>query len=126
MTTLSGYAAPGIKETLNLNSQQLGMAISILFLTYPLAQMPATFLGKRLGPRTFIPLSLVAIAVVSMLQVFVSSYGAFVGMRALLGVVESGMFPMFKYTLSLFYGKKRYGFAIGRMMAIWQVRLRDA
>ena len=51
---------------------------------------------------------------------------AFVGMRALLGVVESGMFPMFKYTLSLFYGKKRYGFAIGRMMAIWQVRLRDA
>lgn len=99
------YAAPGIKKTLNINNDQLGLALSILFLTYPLAMVPMTMLGKRFGPRKFIPVSLLLIAAFSMLQTIMPNFGSFVAMRALLGVAEAGMFPMFKYTLSMFYGK---------------------
>ena len=62
-----------------------------------------TMLGKRFGPRKFIPVSLL-----SMLHTIMPNFGSFVTMRALLGVAEAGMFPMFKYTLSMFYGKVRF------------------
>jgi len=77
-------------------------------LTYPLAMVPMTMLGKRFGPRKFIPVSLLLIAAFSMLQTIMPNFGSFVTMRALLGVAEAGMFPMFKYTLSMFYGKVRF------------------
>ena len=110
-----GLAAPGIAESLNLNNEQLGFAMAIFFLTYFSFQTPMVLLTQRLGPRKAVPLVLVAISIISMSQTVCRSYGTLLFVRALLGVAESPMHPTYKHVLSVFYGKKRLGFANGRL-----------
>lgn len=72
----------------------------VFFASYIVFQPPATVICRHLGPRNFLSFIVIAWGAVMIGMGFARSYGAMIGLRVLLGVLEAGFFPSCVYLLS--------------------------
>ncbi|KAH4221103.1 hypothetical protein HBI06_161990 [Parastagonospora nodorum] len=103
----------GLEEDLNMNSSQFQTAVSILFVTYILSELPSNLVLKKLRPSRWIAFITVAWGIIATLTGVVQSYGGLIACRLLLGAVEGGLFPGMAVYLTFFYTKRELALRIG-------------
>ena len=98
------------------------IVVLVFFPTYVIFQPPATVLSRRLGPRKFLAsicLLWGAIEIVSIFHGmatddgltlvqafgFVNKWTELLGLRVLLGILESGLYPSIVYLLATWYSR---------------------
>ncbi|KAL8993801.1 MAG: hypothetical protein Q9169_006072 [Polycauliona sp. 2 TL-2023] len=117
-TNLSNAAIAGMTVELNLrttNPDRYSVITLVFFITYVVFQPPTTILTRFFGPRIWLASLTLAWGIVMICFGFVQDWTALVGLRALLGVLESGFFPGVVYLLSTWY--KRY--EVGKRYSIF-------
>lgn len=103
----------GLEEDLNLSSEQFQVAVSILFVTYLLFEVPSNLVLKLFTPRRWIAFIAAAWGLIATLMGLVNSYGALIACRLLLGAVEAGLFPGLTVYLTFFYTKQELALRVG-------------
>ncbi|HKF47295.1 MAG TPA: MFS transporter [Terracidiphilus sp.] len=88
-----GFAALTMNRDLGISDRVYGFAAGVFFLTYCLFQVPANMALTRIGARRWLAALMVVWGIVSMATALVASAPAYIGLRALLGIAESGFYP---------------------------------
>lgn len=99
----------GMEKDLDLKGNQYQTAVSLLFVTYILSELPSNLVLKKLTPSRWISFitTLVTVSeqfltvsdgysswgIIATLTGITQSYGGLIVCRLLLGVVEGGLFP---------------------------------
>ncbi|KAM0494726.1 hypothetical protein ACHAP9_003645 [Verticillium nonalfalfae] len=102
-----------LEEDLGLVGNQFQVAVSILFVTYILFEVPSNLVLKRFTPRRWIAFITCAWGIIATLTGLVNSYGALLACRLLLGIFEAGLFPGLNVYLTFFYTKHELALRVG-------------
>ncbi|KAF9480332.1 MFS general substrate transporter [Pholiota conissans] len=102
----------GLQKDLHMTDRQYQICITVLYVPYIAAELPANLLLRKVGPRLVMPTLLTIWGVMVTLQGLVTSYGGLVTVRALLGLVEGPMFPGIVLYLSGFYTRRELSLRI--------------
>ncbi|KXH41571.1 major facilitator superfamily transporter [Colletotrichum salicis] len=102
-----------LERDLNLQGNQFQVAVSILFVTYIIFEVPSNLVLKLLTPRRWIAFITVSWGIIATFTGLVNSYGALIACRLLLGVVEAGLFPGLNVYLTFFYSKHELALRVG-------------
>ncbi|KAF1837939.1 MFS general substrate transporter [Decorospora gaudefroyi] len=102
-----------LQEDLNMSDSQFQTAVSILFVTYILSEVPSNLVLKKLRPSRWIAFITTAWGIIATLTGIVQSYGGLIACRLLLGAVEGGLFPGMAVYLTFFYTKRELALRIG-------------
>ncbi|KAK5995499.1 putative transporter [Cladobotryum mycophilum] len=103
----------GLEKDLGLQGDQFQVAVSILFVTYLVFEVPSNLVLKLFTPRRWIAFIATAWGIIATLSGLVDSYASLIACRLLLGVVEAGLFPGLAVYLTLFYTKHELALRIG-------------
>lgn len=103
----------GLQEDLKMNDSQFQTAVSILFVTYILSELPSNLVLKKFTPSRWIAFITLAWGIIATLTGIVQSYGGLIACRLLLGAVEGGLFPGMAVYLTFFYTKRELALRIG-------------
>ncbi|KAK5061222.1 hypothetical protein LTR84_007764 [Exophiala bonariae] len=103
----------GLEKDLNLHGSQFQTAVSILFVTYVLLEVPCNLLIKKLRPSRFISAITVGWGIVATLTGLVQGYAGLIVCRLLLGALEAGLFPGMTIYLTMFYTKRELALRVG-------------
>lgn len=87
------FAALTMNRQLGISDTVYGFAAGVFFLTYCLFQVPANLALAKVGARRWLGLLMIVWGVVSTATAFVAGAPAYIGLRALLGIAESGFYP---------------------------------
>lgn len=88
-------------------------AVSILFVTYVLLEVPSNLVIKKLRPSRFISAITISWGIIATLTGVVQNYAGLIVCRLLLGAVESGLFPGMTIYLTMFYTKRELALRVG-------------
>lgn len=102
-----------LESDLGLVGNQYQTAVSILFVTYIIFEVPSNLVLKKFTPRYWIAFITTAWGIIATLTGLVNSYGSFVACRILLGTVEAGLFPGLNVYLTFFYTKHELAMRVG-------------
>jgi MFS family permease len=83
----------GLEKDLGLHGNQFQVAVSILFVTYILSELPSNLVLKKLRPSRWIPFITTAWGIIATLTGITQNYAGLVVCRLFLGAVEGGLFP---------------------------------
>src|SRR6266702_7234657 len=86
-------AAPFISKDLKLDSEQMGWVFSAFTLAYALFEVPAGYLGDRIGPRKVLLRIVLWWSFFTAATGWVRNWGALLVTRFLFGAGEAGAFP---------------------------------
>ncbi|KAF2166219.1 hypothetical protein M409DRAFT_23411 [Zasmidium cellare ATCC 36951] len=104
----------GLEEDLNLTGSQYQTAVSLLFVTYILSELPSNLILKHyITPSRWIALITTAWGIIATLTGIVQSYSGLIVCRLLLGLVEGGLFPGAAIYLTFWYTKHELALRIG-------------
>lgn len=106
-------AAPSIQQDLGLNDTQLGVALAAFSVPYALLSIFGGVIGARIGPRRALALIGLLWGIATIATGFSIGLASLIGARLLLGLSESGAFPVATQVMSRWMPTKRYGFAQG-------------
>ncbi|CBF78114.1 putative MFS transporter [Aspergillus nidulans FGSC A4] len=107
----------GLEEDLGLVGDQYQVAVSILFVTYCLFEVPSNLVIKKLTPSRYIAAIAIIWGVIATLTGITQNYGGLIACRLLLGVVEAGLFPGLMTYLTLFYSKHEIALRTGYLFS---------
>lgn len=96
-----------------MDDNQFQIAVSILFVTYILSEIPSNLVLKKLKPSRWIAFITVSWGLIATLTGITQSYGGLIACRLLLGAVEGGLFPGMAVYLTFFYTKRELALRIG-------------
>ncbi|KAH9905783.1 MFS general substrate transporter [Xylariomycetidae sp. FL2044] len=102
-----------LEEDLGLTGNQFQVAVSILFVTYLLFEVPSNLILKPLTPSRYIAFITFFWGIVAMSTGFVHSYGSLIAVRLILGTLEAGLFPGLNVYLTFFYTKRELALRVG-------------
>lgn len=106
----------GLEEDLNMDpkSNQYQTAVSLLFVTYILSELPSNLVIKHyVSPSRWISFITTSWGVIATLTGICQSYGGLIACRIFLGLVEGGLFPGLAIYLTFFYTKRELALRIG-------------
>ncbi|KAL1303255.1 hypothetical protein AAFC00_006669 [Neodothiora populina] len=102
------------EEDLNLSSEQYQVAVSLLFVTYLLSEVPSNIILKHyIRPSRWIAFITTAWGIIASLTGITQNFGGLVVCRLLLGLFEGGLFPGLVVYLTYFYTKQEFALRIG-------------
>lgn len=81
------------KLQLGIDDTQKGWILASFFLAYALAQVPAGWLGDRLGARKMLTIYILLWSLCTMLTGFVTGFVMFIVARMIFGVAQAGCYP---------------------------------
>ncbi|NME47302.1 MFS transporter [Enterococcus gallinarum] len=97
-----------IGEQFNLSNTQLGLANSIFFLTYAIAQIPFGIVGDKIGRKLVIAIGFVLLAVTTYFSGLATSFVLFLVIRALAGIGQGAYYgPQYALSTEAIPDKKR-------------------
>lgn len=102
-----------LESDLGLHGSQYQTAVSILFVTYIIFEVPSNLVLKKFTPSRWIGFITLAWGIIATLSGLVESYGALLACRLLLGAVEAGLFPGLNVYLTLFYTRRELAVRVG-------------
>jgi MFS family permease len=82
-----------MEEDLGLAGDQYQTAVSLLFVTYILCELPSNLVIKRLRPSRWIAFITVSWGIVATLTGLVQNFAGLIVVRLVLGALEAGLFP---------------------------------
>jgi MFS family permease len=103
----------GLEEDLGMAGNQYQTAVSLLFVTYILSELPSNLVIKRFRPSRWIAFITTSWGIIATCTGAVQSYGGLIVCRLLLGAVEGGLFPGCVLYLTLFYTKRELALRVG-------------
>ncbi|MCJ1428293.1 hypothetical protein MMC29_006202 [Sticta canariensis] len=105
----------GLEADLGMKStgSQYQTAVSLLFVTYILSEVPSNLVLKKFTPSRWIAFITTSWGIVATLTGVVQSYGGLIVCRLLLGAVEGGLFPGLALYLTIFYTKQEIALRVG-------------
>lgn len=107
----------GLEEDLGLKGDQYQTAVSILFVTYLLSEVPSNLLLKKFTPSRWIAFIATSWGIIATLTGVVQNYAGLLVCRLLLGLVEGGLFPGMAIYLTMFYSKREIALRIGKILS---------
>ncbi|KAF2798229.1 high-affinity nicotinic acid transporter-like protein [Melanomma pulvis-pyrius CBS 109.77] len=102
-----------LETDLGLKGNQFQVAVSILFVTYILSELPSNLVLKKLRPSRWIAFITVSWGIIATLTGLVQNFAGLVVCRLFLGAVEGGLFPGMAIYLTFFYTKRELALRIG-------------
>ncbi|CUS25218.1 LAQU0S37e00188g1_1 [Lachancea quebecensis] len=102
-TNIGNAYTSGMKEDLNLTSKQYSNAVSVLYSTFLIAQVPTTLYLRAIPPRYFLSGMVFCWSIITLCSGFVQSYHSLIALRVLLGAFEGGYFPAMVLLVSMIY-----------------------
>ena len=103
----------GLEEDLGLEENQYQIAVSILFVTYLLSEVPSNLVLKKFTPSRWISFITTSWGIIATLTGITQNYAGLIVCRLLLGLVEGGLFPGATVYLTLFYTKRELALRVG-------------
>lgn len=103
----------GLEDDLNLTGDQYQIAVSILFVTYILSELPSNLVIKKFTPSRWLSFIATAWGIVATLTGLVQNYQGLIACRIILGALEGGLFPGLAIYLTMFYTKRELALRIG-------------
>lgn len=100
-------------QDLHMTGNDYQTAVSLLFVTYLLSEVPSNLVIKKLRPSRWISFIATSWGIIATLTGVCQSYGGLIACRLLLGVMEGGLFPGMTIYLTLFYTKKELALRVG-------------
>jgi MFS family permease len=82
-----------MEEDLGLGGDDYQIAVSLLFVTYVMCEVPSNLIIKRLRPSRYIAFITVSWGIVATLTGVVQNFGGLIAVRLILGALEAGLFP---------------------------------
>ncbi|KAI9933874.1 hypothetical protein AWENTII_000211 [Aspergillus wentii] len=107
----------GLEEDLGLVGNQYQVAVSILFVTYCLFEVPSNLVLKKLRPSRYIASISIIWGIIATLTGITQNYGGLLACRVLLGVVEAGLFPGMITYETMFYNKREIALRTGYLFS---------
>lgn len=101
---------PGLMTTLGMSSNDYSIALTILYPTYIVFEIPLTLLVKRFGARYWIPTLVIMWGIVETLQGLVTSKTGLYINRIFLGAAEGGILPAISTYLTFLYTPREQQF----------------
>ncbi|EGG00863.1 uncharacterized protein MELLADRAFT_39483, partial [Melampsora larici-populina 98AG31] len=105
-SNLGNARVAGLQEGLGLSDHQYSVALTVTYIPYIMAELPANLYLKKIGPHIFLPTIVTIWGIVTTLQGFITSYSGLIATRFFLGLVEGGLFPGIVLYLSTFYTRR--------------------
>lgn len=105
-------AAAAIRSDLDLTTVQMGLIFSAFAWTYSSLQIPGGIIVDYVKPRVLYPIMLVLWSLATLVQGFVSSLGALIGMRAAIGAFEAPSYPCNNKIVTSWFPEKERASAI--------------
>ncbi|KAH7039908.1 major facilitator superfamily domain-containing protein [Microdochium trichocladiopsis] len=102
-----------MESDLGLEGNQYQLAVSVLFVTYILSELPSNLVIKKFTPSRWLAFITVAWGLVATMTGLVQNFAGLVACRIILGALEGGLFPGLAIYLTMFYTKREYGLRIG-------------
>ncbi|KAF2638648.1 pantothenate transporter liz1 [Massarina eburnea CBS 473.64] len=99
----------GMKESLKMYGSELTYSSNIFTAGYVIGQMPAVMLATRIRPSILIPSLEILWSVLTFCSSSVTSVSQLYAIRFLVGLCESGYFPVMIYMISSWYTKEERG-----------------
>ncbi|KAF9890089.1 hypothetical protein FE257_006250 [Aspergillus nanangensis] len=103
----------GMEEDLQLSGDQYQIAVSILFVTYILSELPSNLVLRRFRPSRWLAFITTSWGIVATLTGIVQSYAGLLACRVILGALEGGLLPGLTVYLTMFYTKRELALRIG-------------
>ncbi|KAJ2974611.1 hypothetical protein NUW58_g8605 [Xylaria curta] len=103
----------GLEEDLGLVGNQFQIAVSILFVTYVLFELPSNLVLKPIGPQRWLAFIVFVWGVIALATGLVNNFESLVALRVLLGAFEAGLFPGLNLYLTFFYTKRELALRVG-------------
>ncbi|OKL58171.1 hypothetical protein UA08_06835 [Talaromyces atroroseus] len=103
----------GLENDTGITDHQYDIGLAVFYLFYVCSELPSNLVLKKASPRVWLPFLAVLWGIITMCLGFISSYGSFVAVRALLGVAEGGLLPGMVLYLSAFYKRSDLALRIG-------------
>jgi sugar phosphate permease len=104
---------PLIRQDLGISIAHSGVLLSAFLLVYAFSQLPAGALVDRFGARRVLTAGLMLWSFAQILGGLVSSFWEFIGVRGLLGIGESPMFPSCARVVADWFAPRDRGLATG-------------
>ncbi|WP_139955933.1 MFS transporter [Flavicella sediminum] len=105
-------AAFALRTDLGINTEQMGWVFSAFGIFYATLQIPGGVLADRIKSRVFYSVILVFWSLATLLQGFINSLGALIGLRASIGVFEAPSYPINNLVVSRWFPEKERASAI--------------
>ncbi|KAG0083348.1 hypothetical protein BGZ92_010838, partial [Podila epicladia] len=102
----------GLEEAVHLTDSQYNIALASFFVAYAAFEIPSNWVLVRIGPRSWIPLLMLAWGSISFSLAWVTSFTGLTIMRFALGLAEAGFVPGVLYYITLFYKRSEQSFRI--------------
>ncbi|CAR25445.1 allantoate permease family MFS transporter [Lachancea thermotolerans CBS 6340] len=102
-TNIGNAYTSGMKEDLDLTPKQYSNAVSVLYSTFLIAQVPTTLYLRVIPPRYFMSGMVFCWSIITLCSGFVKSYHSLIALRVLLGAFEGGYFPAMVLLVSMIY-----------------------
>ncbi|KAI1332279.1 DNA-repair protein rad2 [Xylariaceae sp. FL0255] len=102
-----------LEEDLNLTANQFQIAVSILFVTYLIFEVPSNLVLKPFTPKRWISFIVFVWGILALATGFIHNFGSLVALRLLLGAFEAGLFPGLNVYLTFFYTKRELALRVG-------------
>ncbi|ORY12361.1 major facilitator superfamily domain-containing protein [Clohesyomyces aquaticus] len=106
---ISNAYVSGMKESLKMNGSELTYAGNVFTAGYVVGQMPAVILATRIRPSILIPTLEIGWSILTFCSSSVTSVSQLYAIRFLVGLCESGYFPVMIYLVSSWYTKEERG-----------------
>jgi MFS transporter, ACS family, D-galactonate transporter len=110
-------AAPILQVEWHLSASQLGILLSCFFWSYMALQIPVGWLVDRFNVNVILALGFLTWSLSTAASSFASGFGVMLGMRLLLGVGESVMFPASSKICSQYLPERHRGLANALIIA---------
>ena len=108
-----GIALPSIKSEFRIDNTQAGLFATLMFVAFAIAQIPVSFLTRKIGPRGVMTVALIFTALASYLIGDSKSTFDIKLYRSLLGVAEAGVSVCCITALNNWFSVRERGTATG-------------
>lgn len=105
-SSIGNASIDGLNTELRLEGDAYSTALALFFVVYTIADLPAGWVFKFIGPRYFLSLSLFCFGICTVCLGFVTTASQLYAIRCLLGLCEGGLTPCLYLYIALFYKHK--------------------